>query len=510
MSERQTTERQQGWREGVFFGRSAFTSTLDFVRIQKWSIITASILLLIPCFWHGRIEAGDLGSHLYNAWLGQLIEKGQAPGLYFAKQWNNILFDLALLKFGNIFGLLWAEKLAVAASVLVFFWGSFTLIAAMSHRAPWFLLPCIAMLTYGWTFNVGFFNYYLSLGLGFFATAIFWRGRGWELIVGVALSALVLLAHPQGFAWLAACVIYIRLWKHLPELWKLLLPTTAFGLVWLARGFLYHHYESYPIWDSFSSGVCVGNDQIALYGMGSYILSGIALIFGVACFLNDGIRRWWWRDSWQTIRLPFELYVIVVFAVYALPDSLRVPFYAGWVGALAARMTAIAAVLGLCVMASMRPRIWHTFGFTAIAAAFFLLLYQDTRVLNRMEQQAERLLSSLPPWERVTARITAPSDSRLPYIGHIVDEACIGRCFSFQNYEAASGQFRIRAKDGNPIVTTDPDDGQSMEAGEYSVQTYDLPMAHVYQCDANDWTQLCIRELSAGEANGRLDVRPKN
>src|SRR6266403_4987533 len=77
-----------------------------------------SIALLAPCFWHRRIEAGDLGSHVYNAWLAQLVEKGQAPGLYFAKQWNNVLFDFLLLKTANVVGLGAAQKIVVPLCVL--------------------------------------------------------------------------------------------------------------------------------------------------------------------------------------------------------------------------------------------------------------------------------------------------------------------------------------------------------------------------------------------------------
>ena len=84
--------------------QSALIQGLRFVRAKFWIILLISAVLLIPCFWHQRIEAGDLGSHVYNAWLAQLIEKGQAPGLYFAKQWNNVLFDIALLHAANLFG----------------------------------------------------------------------------------------------------------------------------------------------------------------------------------------------------------------------------------------------------------------------------------------------------------------------------------------------------------------------------------------------------------------------
>src|SRR5690242_13942800 len=157
---------------------SCVVAAARFVR-EYWLRFTfISCALLVPCFWHRRIEAGDLGSHVYNAWLAQLIEKGQAPGLYFARQWNNVLFDLLLLKFGNAFGLAAAQKMVVALCVLVFFWGVFALLVAVTARAPWFLLPCLAMLAYGWTFNIGFFNYYLSLGLGFLALAILWHKPG--------------------------------------------------------------------------------------------------------------------------------------------------------------------------------------------------------------------------------------------------------------------------------------------------------------------------------------------
>jgi len=56
-------------------------------------------------------RGGDLASHAYNAWLAQLIEKGQAPGLYIAKQWKNVLFDVALLQVANLAGLAAAQKL---------------------------------------------------------------------------------------------------------------------------------------------------------------------------------------------------------------------------------------------------------------------------------------------------------------------------------------------------------------------------------------------------------------
>jgi len=487
-------------------GQASLKATAVFLRRFWLQVLAISAALLVPCFWHRRIEAGDLASHVYNAWLAQLIERGQAPGLYLAKQWNNVLFDFLLLRIGNLLGLLAAQRIAVPLCVLIFFWGAFALVAAVSRRPPWFLVPCIAMLAYGWTFNIGFFNYYLSLGIGFFAIALVLRGQGRELTLAALLAVLVLIAHPQGFVWLVGCVGYLILWRWLPGWWRLAVPAASVLVVVAARLYLMRHYESFVVWDTFGPGIYNGTDQINLNGTRSLVLSFAALSFGLACFAVDAIRRFRARESWSDLRLPLELHWFVVFTIYVLPDVLRVPLYSGWVGALALRLTTVAAVLGLCVLALLQPRKWHAIGFTAIAIVFFTFLYQDTAVLNRMEAQIESLIqSNVPQGQRVTATIWAPPDSRLPYLVHMVDRACVGRCFSFQNYEPPSRQFRVRvSEDGSPLNTDDSDASQQMEAGEYAVQPGDLPMAEIYQCHASDLTQLCVRQLLAGELNGRV------
>jgi hypothetical protein len=102
----------------------------------------------------------------------------------------------------------------------------------------------------------------------------------------------------------------------------------------------------------------------------------------------------------------------------------------------------------------------------------------------------------------VIETIAAPRDSRVPFINHIVDRACIGRCFTYSNYEPASGQFRIRVRPDSPVATDSADSAQAMEDGKYVVRPQDLPMTQIEQCGGNDLTRLCMRDLSAGEKNG--------
>src|SRR5260370_7284786 len=135
----------------------------------------------------------------------------------------------------------------------------------------------------------------------------------------------------------------------------------------------------------------------------------------MACFAIDRVGRRGEGVAWVALRLPLELHWVVVFATYVLPDVLRVPLYSGWVGALALRLTTVSAALGLCLLAFMQPRKWHTIGFAVIAIVFFSFLYQDTATLNRMEAQIERLVASLPRGNPLPATLSAPPHPPLPY-----------------------------------------------------------------------------------------------
>src|SRR5580704_6333761 len=443
-------------------GSSVLKVLARFSRQNYSQLLAISALVLVPCFWHRRIIAGDLASHTYNAWLAQLIEHGQVSGLWIERRWNNVLFDLLLSGLGRVFSLHVAEKIAVSVAVLIFFWGVFAFVSAAGKRAPWFLIPVIAMITYGYTFHMGFFNYYLSIGIAFLGVAAFWRGNKWERFIPLALAPLILLAHPLGLAWMVGAIAYIGIAEAIPIRYQPLLLLAATIILFLIHYDFWHHYlveaQVKPFY------FFTGADQVLLFGS-RYELPSIALIlFLIFALAIDISGRWHERGLWVKYSIPVQLYALLLISVVLLPDGIRLLPQAPALALLTERLTSVSAALFCCVLGVMQPRKWHLIGFAAIAVAFFTFLYQDTAIINKIERQAERLERTLPPDQRVLATIMPLPGSRI-LIQHIADRACIGYCFSYGNYEPGSGEFRVHASPGNPYVMSSFEAVPDMEDG---------------------------------------------
>jgi len=464
--------------------------------------VAISAAILIPCFWHRTIVAADLGSHLYNAWLVQLIERGQVHGLWVVRMWNNVLFDYLLSCLGSVFSLPTVEKIAVSVTVLIFFWGMFALVCAATRRAPWYLLPVLALFTYGWTFHLGFFNYYLSLGIAFFGVAIFWRGHGWERLLAFAIAPFALLAHPLGLVLLVGASVYVGIAEMIPRRYQVLLFLLAAGSLFGVHEYFWHHYvvEASP----FPFYMMNGADQMMLFGLKYNIVRWSLISFVLVALGIDAIRHRKEPGFWRDYAIPMELFVLALLAVPLLPRGVHFPGKPAAIALLTERLTSVTAIFACCMLGAMRARRWHLIVSLAIAGVFFAFLYQDTGIVDRMEAQAEQLVRTLPRNQRVMATILPPADSRV-MIQHMIDRACIGYCFSYGNYEPGSGVFRVRAAPGNPYVLTDYDLVVEMEEGDYTVTDEDLPAYQVYQCTLSG-TTLCIRPLEADEDNDRLGV----
>jgi hypothetical protein len=157
------------------------------------------------------------------------------------------------------------------------------------------------------------------------------------------------------------------------------------------------------------------------------------------------------------------------------------------------------------MLSAWKPRKWVVAGSALLAAVFFLFLYVDTGTLNGLEERVERSVAALPDGHRVVSDIEADENSRI-VIEHIVDRACIGRCFSYDNYEPPSAVFRVRAAPGNSIVYVADTGEAGAESGaesekervEARAKSLDPPVFEISQCSANS-ANICVRELSPDE-----------
>ena len=402
----------------------------------------------------------------------------------------------------KLFGFVIGPKIVVAICALVFFWGVFSLAAATSGRPPWFLTPFIAMLTYGYTFNMGFFNYYLSIGLACFGLALLWRARGWDWLAGALVFVFVVLAHPIGSIWFLGAVTYVLIRRRLDGPWGLFVPATAIALFVAAHWYLVHLAKFEINWLAKPFYLFNGADQLVVYSSRYGLIACASLGIVVIWFACECFQRSEYLTFWKPLFFLVELYVVSFCVTSLLPQDLRTGIYSAWIGLLVSRLTVISAIFALCAMSCLQPRKWALIPMAACAAVFFAFLYKDTGVINRLESHAQALTANLPYGTRVIPTLEAPPDSRIPFLGHVIDRACIGHCFSYSNYEPSSGQFRLRVRPGSPVVTASNGDSQEMEGGAYVIGSADPPLKNIYQCVPGDLTTLCIRDLAVGETPG--------
>lgn len=468
---------------------------------SAWSLekrIAATILIsfvvLIPCFWLPRIEAGDLASHTYNAWLVSLVEKGAAPGLWIAPQSNNILTDVLLLEVGKLAGFSLSEKIVAAFAVLLFVWGGFALATAASGRAAWQVVPLLSMLAYGWTFHMGFFNFYFSLGISFVALAILWKCHLRWYALALLLVPLLWLAHPLGCAWFLGTAAYLLIAKWLNPRFHWIVFVAAVSTVLAIRFYLLGHYQIRG-WSGQYYNLN-GSDQLIL-GLAYSLVSELVLLAVAGCVLVHLLQSFGRLRSWTDyFPLPLQLFLAGLFSLPFIPDRIWFPQYAEPVSFICSRFTLAVGALGCCALACMRPRILLAVLTGGVALTYFTFVYEDAARTLALGKQADTLVAKLPQDARVIATIFPFRDFRI-FTHHVVDRACLGHCFNIANYEASSTQFRLRANPGNRFVAANPLDTSHMMLGDYVVKAEDLPLWQIFQCGPTE-VDLCLRPLRVG------------
>jgi hypothetical protein len=459
-----------------------------------------SLPLLVPCFWHSRIQAGDLASHVYNAWLAQLVARGQAPGVTVVPQTTNILFDLMLSAGNALFGMAAAQRIAVSLCVLAFAWGAFAFASAVAGRRPWSIFPAIAMLAYGWVFHIGFFNFYLSLGLCLWAMALLWHATPRRAAGAVPLLALAFVAHALPVAWALALMAYRWVAGRIAPERRLFLAAAAVCAMLLARAAMGFLIETHGGLGQLI--LVTGADQLYVFD-GKYQILSLALLALWLMLLAARLRG---GGEGAVMEAPFHFCLLSAAAIVIFPSWVAIPGYKHALAFIAERLS---LPLGVCVCALVagdkstpRPHRWQVAALAALALVFFGMLYRDEGVLNDFEDRLDLLVAEMPPGQRVLNAVNDPVLRSGPVV-HMIDRACVGRCFSYANYEPSTAQFRVRVQGPNPIVAATYPDSLNMQTGKYVAKPRDLPL---YVVDLNAAGRLELRTLQAGMRVGATSI----
>jgi hypothetical protein len=204
--------------------------------------------------------------------------------------------------------------------------------------------------------------------------------------------------------------------------------------------------------------------------------------------------------------IPFHLCVVSAAAIFLLPGTVLVPGYLHALSYIAERMSLAMAICVCALLGGVQPRALERYAIATVAVVFFCLIYADERALNRFEDRMDSVVMSLPRGARVVSAI-ADFNIRINALTHMVDRACIGHCYSYGNYEASTGQFRIRAIRQNPYVAHTYADSWHLQTGEYIVRQEDIPM---FKVETERDGRLAAKTLKAGAPIGssRSDVLP--
>ena len=417
------------------------------------------------------------------------------PGLHLQRQLTNILIDRLLSGLMPLVGAVWTQRIVASLCVLVFFWSAFALASVAAARPAWPVSPLLAMVAYGAIFHWGFFNFYLSAGFSLFGLVVVVAGNKKDFLWIPLLLVLAALAHPMGAACFLALGAYLAALRKYSEERCIAITAIVAVIAVGVRAYVMHRFEVLP--REISEYWLMGADQLIVFGRG-YLYVAIAIVVVCAAALVLAMRR-----ELMPLLLSqwFHVYVVVALVVCFAPGGLNSPETFGMMGFLPDRGSLYSAVLLAVLVAHGKPGKWFAVASAAVAIAFFVGVYRDTNLLEQREQKVSELVSGLSG-ERVISMVPPVAGWRI-HEDHSVDRACVGRCWSYNNYEPSTGQFRIRADDGNRYVLVDDDALDGIKDGEYVVRERDVPLGEVYQCGpgVND---LCATRLRVGQQNGEV------
>lgn len=357
--------------------KSRFLNPTTAAGRHLWCMVV-SLILLAPCYWQPRVGGEDIASRMDYSWVARSVESGKWQGMEVRRS-GDVLFNLLLGGWVRLFGSEIGKRLTVCTVVLVFIWGAFAFIAAVSGKKPWHLLPCIAMLAYGWVFHMGFFNFYLSLGLCFWVLALVCEISPVRGALAIPLLALAYAARPLPVPWTVALAIYLWLSSHASP--RIRHYVSAGALLAIIVAFFALGHTLY----GGSPNTPVLPDAAIFDRKYDFILVG--LLFAWSLLFLDLLRQ---EGARQIVSgSAFQICVLSTVAAVLLPATVLLPGFDRSVLYVAERMSLGVGVC-ICAMLGMaRPRPLARWALIAVALVYFAFIYHDQRSVNSLQDSME-------------------------------------------------------------------------------------------------------------------------
>lgn len=329
-------------------------------------------------------------------------------------------------------------------------------------------------------FYLGFFNFYLSVGFSFVALALLWKPSPWRWVLGTLAILVACCCHPLASAWAISTALYVCLVRNRSR--KVQATFFAMSVLGLATiGLIQKLRFPIPPPALRERGhhllAALGWDQAIPFTRPFSVMSYRSVELGVIALLGWLVAARFIKQRRLPTELSVQLYALSVFALLLLPYTFHLTIlFPTRLAQIGDRLSLIAAVLACAVVADANPSKWQQAMLIILATVYFGLTYQDQRTLNQIEANVTRLVSQLPPRQRVVAFLPYKGIAGQGDVNSMVDRACVGRCFSYGDYEPSSRQFRIRAARDNAFVLSNARDVVKLAVGTYVVQTRDLPL----------------------------------
>jgi len=239
---------------------------------------------------------------------------------------------------------------------------------------------------------MGFFNFYLSMGLCLWVLAVVWEWRPRRVAIAVPLLVLAYTAHALPVVWVAGLMLYQWLARRISP--RARVYVTAGSLLGMVAIQIVVGHTMFSHWSAQQIKMASGADQVWVFD-GKYYIVLVGLVFLWGMLFLDLLK-----DSGLHLvvsSVAFQFCVISAAAVFILPTTVLLPGFQHALVDIAERMSLGVGICVCALLAGARPRTFQHVAMLLVAVVFFGFLYRDEKTLNTREDRMDRVMSRGSP-----------------------------------------------------------------------------------------------------------------